>query len=70
MGGEEVQLHSSLTSVLRIWRWEVNLTPRPPYLLESTQALTEYEAGSGRFGEDKTSCPCRDSIPGLSSYTD
>jgi hypothetical protein len=52
-----------------IWRWAVNLTLRPPYLLESTPALTEYEARSERFEEDKTSWPCRDSIPGLSSYT-
>jgi hypothetical protein len=52
-----------------IWRWVANLTLRPPYLLESTPALTEYEAGSGRFWEDKTSCPCRDSTSGLSSYT-
>jgi hypothetical protein len=65
MGGDEVQLHYSFTTALREVSGELNApTALPP---GTYPVLTEYEAGSLRFGEDKTSCPCCDSIPGLSS---
>ena len=62
--GMKVKLHTFVTTVPM---WEVTFTPRPSYLRgRASTSVDGLQSRSGRFGEDKISCRCRESNHDLS----